>query len=924
MKVHTKFLASATAAILAATAIVPAASAASFTDIKGSGHENAIMILAEQGIIGGYPDGTFKPNQNLTRSDVVKLLGKYLVSLGHKIPEDYKTEMRFTDLSVKSQDELLQYAALVKDLGVFQGSNGALMHRDQLRRDQMATVLIRAFKVINEFDYIETMKETDYKSNISDLNRTSKEHQESIETLAYYAVTKQKTFNPKDPTKRGQFATFLYNMLQIKVPKPEPEKPAVTIKTVEVQAADKLRVVLSDDKAYIVTLKTPLVENMETEVTFDIGEQSFTTKVTFEVPDLKITSITNPNGAQIAITFNQPIKADTELNAASINKLVAVTGIERLEQVQLWKGQLSEDKRTLTVTINSTKGLEGRYRVVVDNIESINSKKLPKYDDIVTFIADKTGPSVLKVENISATKVKVIFTEPVTNPIGVTQFKLVDGSIVTGIQGAIDKNATEVIYDLSGATARGKSIEPGTSIAVNFGIVVDIGNNLSTPNPLTTYISKGDKDGVIPTLSNVTQLGAKKFKLTFSEEIRTLVPADIYVNQNSYSPRIMNVVQDQEDPKSYIVTTGGSLNGYTTISTATGRYITDMSGEVNGFSTAYNFVADTSVPNIVSANVVKDKGAEYLEFAFDKNVELGPIAQVTLAGSYISNGYTYPLEKSLIGKLEKSATDDKIIRTRLSTIPGLTANSGYTYTVGATFTGVTSEYGQAVNPAYQVNFERGTDIILNEEKITVIGVETSFNAKQGTKIDNKTIVITLSNQVDGITASNLENYVLEGATIQRAVVNHNEPHKVYLTIKEGDVDFQRGANLTISNLRALNSIVTMEPKTELVFLNENLAPQYLYHNITGSDTIILSFNESVKNVLNNSFEVKVGNSTASIAQTYTTGVNNEQIAIRLTQQLRANQEVQITQNTSSLISDLANNKLNLSPIQFTVPNYINF
>src|SRR5690606_31631624 len=105
---------------------------------------------------------------------------------------------------------------------------------------------------------------------------------------------------------------------------------------------------------------------------------------------------------------------------------------------------------------------------------------------------------------------------------------------------------------------------------------------------------------------------------------------------------------------------------------------------------------------------------------------------------------------------------------------------------------------------------------------TVIGVETSFNAKQGTKIDNKTIVVTLSNQVDGITASNLENYVLEGATIQRAVVNHNEPHKVYLTIKEGDVDFQRGANLTISNLRALNSIVTMEPKTELVFLNENL------------------------------------------------------------------------------------------------------
>src|SRR5690606_19171880 len=292
-------------------------------------------------------------------------------------------------------------------------------------------VLVRAFKVINKFDYVEAMKETDYKSNISDLNRTTKEHQESIETLAYYAVTKQKTFNPKDPTKRGQFATFLYNMLQIEVPKPEPEKPVLTVKKVEVQAADKLRVTLSDDKAYIVTLKTPLVENVETDVTFDVNEQTFTTKVKFEVPDLKISSITNPNGGQLAITFNQPVKLGTELNTAATNKLVAMTGVDRLGQVQLSKGQLSEDKRTLTVTINATAGLEGRYRVVVDGIESATSKKLVKYDDIATFIPDKTSPGVLKVENVSATKVKVIFTEPVTNPIGVTQFKLTDGSVVS-------------------------------------------------------------------------------------------------------------------------------------------------------------------------------------------------------------------------------------------------------------------------------------------------------------------------------------------------------------------------------------------------------------------------------------------------------------------------------------------------------------
>ncbi|MGA4516694.1 S-layer homology domain-containing protein [Solibacillus silvestris] len=923
MKVHTKFLASATAAVLAATAVVPAASAASFSDIKGSGHEKAITSLSEQGIIGGYPDGTFKPNQNLTRSDVVKLLGKYLVSLGHEVPKDYKTKMRFTDLTAKSQDELLQYAALVKDVGVFQGSNGALMHRDQLRRDQMATVLVRAFKVINDFDYVEAMKETDYKSNISDLNRTTKEHQESIETLAYYAVTKQKTFSPKDPTKRGQFATFLYNMLQIEVPKPEPVKPVLTIKKVEVQAADKLRVTLSDDKAYIVTLKTPLVENVETDVTFDVNEQTFTTKVKFEVPDLKISSITNPNGGQIAISFNQPLKLGAELNTAAINKLVAVTGVDRLGQVQLSKGQLSEDKRTLTVTINATTGLEGRYRVVVDGIESVTAKKLVKYDDIATFVPDKTAPGVLKVENVSATKVKVIFTEPITNPIGVTQFKLPDGSVVSGVQGTIEKNATEVIYDLSAATAKGQVLAPGTAIAITFGTIIDISNNLSSPNPLTTYVTKGDKDGVVPTLTNVTQLGAKKFKLTFSEEIRTIVPADIKIAQNTYSPVITSVVKDKADANSYIVTTNGSLNGYTTISTTPGRYITDVSGEVNVFSTAYNFVADTTIPSVVSTNVVKDKGIEYLEFTFDRNVDAAAFAQVTLTGSYILNGYTYPLEKSLVGQLEKSTTNDKTIRVRLSNLTGsgVTTTAGYTYSVGATFTGVTSEYGQAVNPAYQVNFVRGSDYAQNEEKLSVLSVETSYNARQGTVIDNKTIVVTFSTHVDGITASNLQNYTLDGLTIQQAVVKHNEPYKVYLTIKE-DIAQSRGTNLTISNLRALNSVVTMEPKTELVFLNENIAPQYVYHNITGTDTITLSFNEAVKNALNHSFEVKVGDLAVPISQVYSN--TNEQVAIRLAQSLKANQIVTITQTANSTVSDFANNKLVLSPIQFTVPTNINY
>ena len=922
MKATKKFLATSTAVIIAASAIVPAASAASFKDIKGNAHENAIISLADQGIIGGYPDGTFKPNQNLTRSDVVKLLGKYLVSLGHEIPTDYKTKMRFTDLTAKSQDELLQYAALVKDLGVFQGSAGQLLHKDQLRRDQMATVLVRAFKVIKEYDYVAPMNEAAYKSTITDLTKTTAEHQEAIKTLAYHGVTKSATFSPKDPTKRGQFASFLYNMLKVNVPKPapvapvEPPKPVLTIKTVEVQAADKLRVVLSDDKAYIVTLKTSLLENVETEVTFEIGDKSYTTKVKYEVPDLKVTSITNPNGGQVAITFNQPVKLDAALDQTAINKLVQVYGVDRSGQVLLSKAQLSEDKKTLTATINASTGLEGRYRVVVDGIESATAKKLVKYDEVVALIADKTAPAIAKVENISATKVKVTFTEPVNNPVGAMRFTLVNGSIVTGITGTVERNATEVILDVANTSANGRLLDPGTTINVVFGTIIDLANNLSAPNPLTTYITKGNKDGVVPTLSTVTQLGAKKFKLTFSEELRAIAKEDIAVAFNASSNPIVQVEQDKTDAKSYIVTTANALNGYTTISTSPGKFITDLSGELNVFSTAYNFTADTGIPAVVSSTVVKDKGVEYLEFVFDRNVETPkPGSTVTLKGSQIINGITYPLTNvALIGGVTKTPNKDNAVRLRLSDVQ-LQAN--VTYIVSAEFNGVVSEFNQKVNDTSNVYFTRGLDVVQTEDKLNIIRVETANNALLGSTLDNNTIAVTFDRNVDGlsITKDNLaNNFMISGVAITNAVIRNTELNKVYLTIQPNSIPYSIGAQLVIQNLRATNSIYTMEPSTHLIYLNDNIAPKNVTVQVTAIDTLVLTFDEAIQNVLADSFLVSV-NGFATPATSSVVMPN--QVQLRLGQSLTFGQTVQVSLNPNSAVTDNAKNALNFQPVQIT-------
>jgi hypothetical protein len=130
---YKKFILGAASAALVASALAlalalaPAVSAAEFSDSKGNTHEVAIDALSDAGVITGYPDGTFLPNKTLTRSDVVKLMGKWLVTQDYKVPTDYKTKMRFDDLTSTSNDELLQYAAIVKDNGVFNGSNGNLI-----------------------------------------------------------------------------------------------------------------------------------------------------------------------------------------------------------------------------------------------------------------------------------------------------------------------------------------------------------------------------------------------------------------------------------------------------------------------------------------------------------------------------------------------------------------------------------------------------------------------------------------------------------------------------------------------------------------------------------------------------------------------------------------------------------------------------
>lgn len=188
---------------------------AALVDIAGNTHESAIKQLYEQDIIGGYSDGTYKPDANITRSQVVRLLGRFIIREGYEIPEDALTDRRFEDIPSESDEELLQLSALLYEEGVFQGASGYLDPNNQMQRQHMAVVIVRMMHDVFEKDLVAEYKDAGFNTSITDIHKVlDDEKREAITALEYAGITIVKQFNPSNTVTRGQFASFLVRALE--------------------------------------------------------------------------------------------------------------------------------------------------------------------------------------------------------------------------------------------------------------------------------------------------------------------------------------------------------------------------------------------------------------------------------------------------------------------------------------------------------------------------------------------------------------------------------------------------------------------------------------------------------------------------------------------------------------------------------------
>ncbi|MGO4546233.1 S-layer homology domain-containing protein [Paenibacillus sp. 2TAB23] len=113
-----------------------------FSDVKKEWFAEDVLAASKLGFIQGYEDGTFRPNEHVTREETAVLLHRFY-------PSKTLSISRFTDSGAMAPWAIEAIAAL-SDVKVLQGyEDGAFHGKRNLTRAELAVALDRLWKLIN-------------------------------------------------------------------------------------------------------------------------------------------------------------------------------------------------------------------------------------------------------------------------------------------------------------------------------------------------------------------------------------------------------------------------------------------------------------------------------------------------------------------------------------------------------------------------------------------------------------------------------------------------------------------------------------------------------------------------------------------------------------------------------------------------------
>lgn len=265
---------------------------ASITDIQNHWAKKSIDYLVNKKILNGYPDGTFKPNNYISREEAVKII---VLALNKEPKQDQKS--KFPDVAEGFWAE--EYINVAKDENIITGyPDGQFGLGTNLKRGEMAAILVRSFG----------LKPTNAQGSLpfSDVEKGHWAYKDIL-TLYQQGVVKgypDGTYGPESTITRAEFATFVERILNpVKEENPSPN-PTEEITAFSFDFEKMLKEGQEQTLALSVTYNDGTTKDVTKDTTFKVENPEVAVIQNGKIKALKEgkTKLTANYKGQIAIT----------------------------------------------------------------------------------------------------------------------------------------------------------------------------------------------------------------------------------------------------------------------------------------------------------------------------------------------------------------------------------------------------------------------------------------------------------------------------------------------------------------------------------------------------------------------------------------------------------------------------------------------
>ena len=429
-----------------------------FKDVsKNHPYYKYIAALVEEGIISGYEDNTFRPNDSLTRAQMAKIL-----VLGFELDEMNNVRLPFSDINAKQWH--IEFVRSLYGHEITTGTTPTTFSPNaHVTRGQMASFVFRGEAFI-----------------------TPKVDENQVAVDAAAALLKTGTVNvargplASDETKLAAVHKYAASLMIDK---------GITVKASEGKTAGMYSITLTKGEAKV--------------------EKSIDVKFDYAADDRFVADVKAVNAKQVEIHFTTPVAKSSVLDATSNVKNMTFTMVSgSTVNPGTLTGSLSEDGKVLTITANWI--FDGEYAFKATS--AITSAKGEKFEEHTSILkaADKTGPKYVSGSAAAKTATNtfnVNFDEPV-NAAGVIAY--VNDQPATVANSSTNPNQLIITVN--------KAVAAGTTAKVRLQNVKDYKNNFAEPNPVNVDITIS-ADTAAPAVTNVKVLGENRIEVTYDKDM---------------------------------------------------------------------------------------------------------------------------------------------------------------------------------------------------------------------------------------------------------------------------------------------------------------------------------------------------------------------------------------------------------------------